>query len=143
MFSNLFQKSKINYASFEDVQFAVKYPEQFIIINTLPIHEQDFLIYNTLSYEKEEQVLNGLLNAYDLKSKYFIVYGKNCNDESVEQKYRQISELGFTQVYLYGGGMFEWLLLQDIYEKDEFNTTNYTLDLLKFKPMRNITGRLL
>ena len=49
MFSNLFKKSKINYASFEDVQFAIKYPEQFIIINTLPIHEQEFLIYNTLS----------------------------------------------------------------------------------------------
>ena len=142
MFS-IFQKSKINYVSFEDVQFAVKYPEQFIIINTLPIHEQEFLIYNTLSYEKEEQVLNDLLNAYDLKSKYLIVYGKNCNDESVEKKYRQISELGFTHVYLYGGGMFEWLLLQDVYGKDEFNTTNYTLDLLKFKPIRNITGRLL
>ena len=143
MFSNLFKKSKINYASFEDVQFAIKYPEQFIIINTLPIHEQEFLIYNTLSYEKEEQVLNGLLNDYDLKSKYLIVYGKNCNDESVEKKYRQISELGFTHVYLYGGGMFEWLLMQDIYGKEEFNTTNYTLDLLKFKPIRNITGRLL
>ena len=38
MFS-IFQKSKINYVSFEDVQFAVKYPEQFIIINTLKRHD--------------------------------------------------------------------------------------------------------
>ena len=75
---------------------------------------------------------------------FSLAYLYSCdNDESVEKKYKQISDFGFTHIYLYGGGMFEWLLMQDIYGKDEFNTTNFTLDLLKFKPMRNITGRLL
>ena len=42
--------------------------------------------------------------------------------------------LGFQNVYLYMGGMFEWLLLQDIYGIDEFPTTNKFLDILYYKP---------
>ena len=30
--------------------------------------------------------------------------------------------------------MFEWLLMQDIYSKDNFPTTSYDLDILKYKP---------
>jgi hypothetical protein len=32
------------------------------------------------------------------------------------------------------GGLFEWLMLQDIYGKELFPTTKKELDLLKFKP---------
>jgi hypothetical protein len=42
--------------------------------------------------------------------------------------------LGFENVYIYRGGMFEWLLLQDIYGFDEFQTTSKITDLLKYKP---------
>jgi len=45
-----------------------------------------------------------------------------------------LSGLGFQDVYLYMGGMFEWLLLQDIYGADEFPTTNKFLDILYYKP---------
>ena len=72
-----------------------------------------------------------------------IIYGKNVNDESVEKKYNQIVALGFTYVFIYSGGMFEWVLMQDIYGMEEFPTTDYTLDILKFKPNRAITARLL
>ena len=33
------------------------------------------------------------------------------------------------------GGIFEWLLLQDIYGDDQFKTTSRELDILKYKPI--------
>jgi len=49
------------------------------------------------------------------------------------KKYRQLVDLGFSNVYIYTGGLFEWLLLQDIYGSTEFPTTTKELDILKFK----------
>ena len=51
-------------------------------------------------------------------------------------KYTQLVNLGFVNVYIYPGGLFEWLCLQDIYGDDEFPTTNKELDILKYKPAR-------
>ena len=62
-----------------------------------------------------------------------IIYGKNNNDETVIKKYNQLIKLGFINVYIYLGGLFEWLLLQDIYGKDEFPTTSEELDILKYR----------
>jgi hypothetical protein len=86
----------------------------------------------------EEHIINELLNQYVLKDKIIIVYGRNANDDTVEKKYRQLISLGFIEVYMYMGGMFEWMLLQDIYGKDEFQTTAKVLDILKFKGKRTI-----
>ena len=36
-------------------------------------------------------------------------------------------------MYIYSGGLFEWLLLQDVYGKDEFPTMGCELDILKYK----------
>jgi len=119
--------------TFEDVQIAVKNKDKYILINTLPITEQDCLILNTISYDNEEILLNELLSQYSLKDKCIIVYGKNVNDDSVEKKYRQLVGLGFTDVYAYLGGLFEWVLLQDIYGKDEFPTTRKIVDILKYR----------
>ena len=49
------------------------------------------------------------------------------------KKYAQLTGLGFINVYIYPGGLFEWLLLQDIYGQDDFSTTKNELDHLKFK----------
>lgn len=141
MFS-IFQKKTIRKVSFEDVLFSIKYPEQFIIINTMPIYEQSCLIKSTIDCNKEEQIFNDLLNTYNLHSKHIIIYGKNTDDETTEKKYHQILGLGFKNVFLYQGGMFEWLLLQDIYGKNEFPTTTFVLDILKYKPQRQYAGRL-
>jgi hypothetical protein len=51
--------------------------------------------------------------------------------------------MGFVNVYLYPGGLFEWLLLQDIYGDDEFPTTIKELDILKYKPDNIINNFLL
>jgi len=137
MFSGLFQTSykKIN---FEDIQYCINKPNEYIIINTLPISEQDCLIKNTLAYEQEEKTINDLLNNYDLNNKKIIIYGKNANDETAEKKYSQLRTLGFSEIYLYSGGLFEWLLLQDIYGNAEFPTSKKILDILKYKAVRHL-----
>ena len=122
--------------NFEDVQYAIKHPDDFIIINTLTLSDQDCLIFQTLEYNKEEEVINQLLHNYDYSSKQIIVYGKNNSDPSSEKKAKQLVSLGFTNVFIYIGGMFEWLLLQDIYGNIEFPTTKKQLDILKYKQTR-------
>ena len=63
-----------------------------------------------------------------------IIYGKNSTDITVDSKEKQLEELGFEDVYVYSGGMFEWLLLQDIYGDQSFPTTSKTTDILMYKP---------
>jgi uncharacterized protein (DUF433 family) len=137
MFSGLFQTS-YNKINFEDIQYCINKPNEYIIINTLPISEQDCLIKNTLAYEQEEKTINDLLNNYDLNNKKIIIYGKNANDETAEKKYSQLRTLGFSEIYLYSGGLFEWLLLQDIYGNAEFPTSKKILDILKYKAVRQL-----
>ena len=59
----------------------------------------------------------------------------NCLDESVIKKAEQLIELGFTNIFIYVGGLFEWLLLKDIYGEENFPTIGDELELLKFKPL--------
>ena len=89
----------------------------------------------------EENTVNELLSKYDYSGKRFIVYGRNANDGTAEIKCKQLETLGFSNVYLYSGGLFEWLLLQDIYGKEEFPTTSLQLDILKYKPDKMFSGR--
>jgi hypothetical protein len=119
---------KIN---FEDMQTVTKNPEVYLIINTLIPSEQSCLIINTILANDEEAIINKFMK--ENKSIRIIIYGKNCNDESVHKKYQQLLTLGFYNIYVYLGGMFEWLLLQDIYGKELFPTTKKELDLLKYK----------
>jgi hypothetical protein len=129
---------KINY---EDMQTVVKNPEVYLIINTLSPSEQKCLIVNTTLAEEEELIINKYMK--ENKSIRIIVYGKNCNDETIQKKYQQLLTLGFYNIFVYTGGMFEWLLLQDIYGKDLFPTTKKELDLLKYKPCQLLNIALL
>ena len=72
-----------------------------------------------------------------------IIYGENSLDDSVIIKYKQIYSLGFTNIYIYAGGIFEWLLLQDIYGNDLFPTTSLERDILQFKGKKKISVRLI
>uniref|UniRef100_A0A6C0BAL1 Rhodanese domain-containing protein n=1 Tax=viral metagenome TaxID=1070528 RepID=A0A6C0BAL1_9ZZZZ len=124
---------KIN---FEDVQMASKHPELYLLINTLAIYEQDCLIINSIHASQEEVVINKHLK---LKNNVpIIIYGKNSNDDALYRKYQQLLQLGFSNVYLYLGGLFEWLLLQDIYGAIDFPTTSQQLDILKYKPNQRL-----
>jgi hypothetical protein len=46
--------------------------------------------------------------------------------------------LGINDVYVYSGGMFEWVLLQDIYGVSEFPTTAVVKDLLVYRPLQKL-----
>ena len=119
---------KIN---FEDMQTVIKNAEIYLIINTLPPTDQSCLIVNTTVAADEESLINKFLK--ENKNVRIIIYGKNCNDDTVQKKYQQLLSLGFYNIYVYNGGLFEWLMLQDIYGKELFPTTKKELDLLKFK----------
>lgn len=129
-FINWFSKNKIKNIGFEDMKYAIK--DEHYIINTLPSFEQDCLIYGTIAYNKEEHIINNLIETND-KDRIIIIYGKHSADDSPQKKYNQLITYGFTRVYIYTGGLFEWLLLQDIYSFGEFPTTTICSDLLKYK----------
>jgi len=118
------------------MQTAYKNPEIYLLMNTLPLSEQLCLISNTLTPQKEEILMNRYLNSN--KNIRIIIYGRNSNDETIYKKYNQLINLGFTNVYLYLGGLFEWLMLQDIYGFDDFPTTSRQLDILKYKPNQKL-----
>lgn len=105
-----------------------------VIINTLPITLQECLIEATIDAGLETETINHLIDE-NKKDVCLILYGKNHTDITVHQKYRQLVQFGFVNVKIYLGGMFEWLLLQDVYGEDEFPTKgdNIQTDILFFK----------
>jgi len=129
-------------ANYEDVQFAIKNSTSYLLINTLEASEQDCLLPNTINIQQEEKIINDLIQNVN-KNVKIIIYGKNSSDEKVYKKMQQLTSLGFYNVYVYIGGMFEWLLLQDIYGDNEFPTTIKELDILKYKPNKLFTMQLL
>jgi hypothetical protein len=133
--------SNINKINFEDMQIVIKNPEIYLIINTLPITEQSCLIINTINAEQEESIINKHMKQH--QSQIIIVYGKNCNDETVQNKYKQLNTIGFYNIFIYTGGLFEWLIMQDIYGTDMFPTTKKELDFLKYKPISRLNISLL
>lgn len=135
------QNISIKSVNFEDIQYIINNKvKNYIIINTLSKNNQSLLIKNTIKIDNEEQIINNNINNPSIK---IIIYGNNCNDESIRKKYKQLLSLGFVNVYLYNGGIFEWLLLQDIYGFELFPTTSKELDILKYKPVGLFNSKLL
>ena len=130
--------SKIN---FEDMQHKVR-TQDAVIISTLARDRQSCLIVGTISADSEQSKINELLKMGRMDTP-LIVYGENACDESIGPKYRQLMDLGFSAVHIYPGGMFEWVLLQDVYGSEAFPTTTQELDILKFKGRCKLGRRLL
>ena len=124
---NTYSIRKIN---FEDMQKFIK-DTSCVIINTLSMDRQECLITGTTDASNETNVINKLIKA-DLERK-IVIYGENACDEGLVNKYNQLVKLGFVNVHIYPGGMFEWLMLQDIYGDDFFSTTKKCSDILSFK----------
>ena len=135
------QAPSVRKVNFEDVQYAIKQRQNYLLINTLDINEQVCLISKTVPVNKEENLINDYLNKK--LNVNIIVYDKNANAPNLMKKYEQLVSLGFINVYIYPGGLFEWLLLQDIYGKDDFPTTKTELDHLKFKGKSMFTTYLI
>ena len=130
------QVSLIPKVSYEDLQMVIyrnsNIQHSTLIINTLPPSLQHCLIKTTVDIRFEERVVNTFI--HKKPDIMIIVYGKNSNDITILHKYEQLVTLGFTNVHIYTGGIFEWMLLHEIYGKDLFKITKYEIDILRYRP---------
>jgi hypothetical protein len=128
------QLHSVNKVNFEYIQDSIHNNADSVLINTLGNDNQYCLIKSTLNTTDEVSFINEYIKNKNIGKK-IIIYGKNCTDESIFKKYNQLISLGIStdKLYIYIGGIFEWLLLQDIYGEEEFQTTNSELDILKYK----------
>jgi hypothetical protein len=145
-FSSTTGPQKTTTASFEDIQDLLSQPQEKTqgpktanktLINILPSAEQACLIKGTLSIDAEEKTINEWVKSRRAVDQAIILYGKNSDDIGrLEKKRRDLRALGFHDVFVYPGGLFEWLLLQDIYGQELFPTTTQNPDILTFRPSR-------
>jgi len=96
------------------------------------------LIRATIPSDKEEQVINQLVSKGETRNVSVIIYGKNTMDIPKCMKQRdKLLQLGFNHVFVYGGGMFEWLLLNEIYQSElfplDYLQKGYKVDILAYK----------
>ena len=127
---NINSINSIKKYNFEDMRSAILNKDN-LIINTLAEDNQECLIQGTIDIKRETSILNDSLSK--TKGKLIVIYGMNNNDEKIFIQYKKLTDLGFTNVYVYIGGLFEWLLLQEIYGQEHFPTTTHELDHLKYK----------
>ena len=136
MFS-LFQSKKTTIIiGFEDVKKAIH--KKYILLNVLPNNMQSVLIKGSLTIDSEEQVINEMINNYNVPDAPVIVYGFNGGDTKVQEKCQQLRGLGLSDVYVYSGGLFEWLLLNELYGDEEFpveNSDGKRIDILKYRQL--------
>lgn len=134
MFSFYQKDSYRKSIGFEDIKLAIKNRNDYILISTLDVNQQDILIENTLTASEEETIINKILYVYSEPDRPIITYGKNSTDSTALKKYDQLIKLGIKDVYIYYGGLFEWLLLNELYGNEEFPVTNSSsIDLLKYR----------
>jgi hypothetical protein len=125
------------FINFEDMQKIINNEQnnkEYCLINTLPLTNQECIIYSSINASIEERTINSYLSSNNKHIK-FIIYGKNSKDDTVYKKYYQLKNLGFHYIYIYNGGLFEWLLLQEIYGTENFTTIGKQLDILKYKQL--------
>jgi len=104
--------------------------KNYILITTL--NENDCFIKRTLNPNEEVEFINNCISGNNQQN--IIIYGKNYLDKSVYEQYNKLNSLGFDNVFIYPGGIFEWLLLQDTFGEDMFETNINEMDILKYRP---------
>lgn len=114
----------------------------YLIISTLKSEFLNCVISGTVPAAQEEARINDILsgNTVNGDTITIIVYGLHATDETAYAKYEQLLKHGITRVCVYVGGMFEWLLLQDVYGADLFPTSGKkdAADIIKYRPQRSI-----
>lgn len=133
-------KISVNKIGYDDILYLFKCNKDFIIISTLSENEQDCIIEHTVTPQNEVEIINKAMGNTSL---YIVIYGKNCTDDTVYKKYHTLCGLGFINVFVYPGGLFEWLCLQDIYGDEHFPTTSKEKDILKYKSPLTLNTLLL
>ena len=137
-------ESSIKKVNFDDIINISKDSKELTKNNNILIHvmekeDQELLIKNTLLIDEEIERINSILS-FRKMDVTIVIYGKNTDDISkVIGKYRKLCDMGFSNVYVYLGGLFEWLLLQEIYGNDEIKTNNICKkNILDYKPARSL-----
>ena len=100
-----------------------------LIISTLNIEYEHFVIQGTVPIQEEADLINKLISKKSFETK-IIIYGKNSSDERIYEKYNQLVKHGFTYCSVYVGGLFEWLLLQEVCGREEFPTKTECVHVL-------------
>ena len=126
-------RSEGSSVSFDDLKDILRRNDS-ILISTLPETMQDCLIRGTLPSIGEEDAINKILEDRSKGLWSIVIYGRNCLDSTVERKHAQLMKAGFKKVYVYVGGMFEWVLLQETYGEDNFPTTRVCTNILRYCP---------
>lgn len=140
---------KTSLVGFDDILFAMKHTSRYLFINTMPLNMQNALIPNTISCSEEETIINNIVAEYNTNKYTIIVYGKNACDETVSQKYDQLRIIGFSDIHIYSGGMFEYILLNDMYGEKTFPISSSTgigvpanpIDILVYRPQKRILSK--
>lgn len=139
--------------SFEDMEYIIQQLDKnqslksnLIIIHTLKEYDELIHIKHTTHSSDEVRLINTYLNTN--KNINICIYGKNHSDYTVMKKYEQLQEIGFKNIFIYTGGLFEWLTLhqlygEELYPVDILNSSSYyhntILDfMLKYKPETHI-----
>ena len=119
-------------ANFEDIQNGIT-RKNGILIHIMD--DESILISGTVKMTIEATKINELMTEhnYDIN---IIIYGRNVDDyEILSKKRTQLMSLGFRNVWFYPGGLFEWILLRDIFGTQQFLTTTEIKDILKYRPL--------
>ena len=127
--------SNFSHINYEELQTKVKRGNTIVLLNTLSSENQSYLIKGTLKATYEISIMNDYLKKN--KNIEIIIYGKDHYDTSVIKKYNQLKKLGFKNVFVYFGGLFEWALLQDIYGSSNFETDGQIKDPLQISKYKN------
>ena len=90
-----------------------------ILITVISNHTDATLIKGTLGEAEELRHVNEIIRKKNLDERIF-VYGENCSDSRVYSKARQLKKLGLKEVFVYTGGIFEWMLLGEVFGQDQF-----------------------
>ena len=132
LMGNVQSISKVTYERVKDISLS---NVQALLVCTLTKEKEKYGILRTIPIDNEEDYINKLINRkqYDI---VIILYGENMYDEKIITKYNQLKQLGFSNCYVYFGGLFEWFLLQDVYGCELFPTKNTPINgCLDFKPI--------
>jgi hypothetical protein len=91
-----------------------------VLIHTFKPEEQHCLIRGSLTAAKEMAMVQELMSDSTTRDVMMVVYGRNYMDPKPYQQADHLRQLGFRRVYVYAGGLFEWLMLHDLYGAEAF-----------------------
>ena len=129
-------KDVVKVIGFEDMLVLLR--SNVVLLNTLERREQTCLIRGTVHADDEEQTMNTMLTSTDtlVTDRLVVVYGRHNLDPKPVEKAKMLRTLGLTRLLVYRGGLFEWLLLQEVFGPEQFPTEGTACtDLLLYRPL--------